>query len=86
MKKKVLSIFLVMVMALSLVPMTVFAENTPTSIDTEAALRTAANCQAKCNTLVKKSTGETKPRHLRGRLFIKSRTTSSLSLVRFLKS
>ena len=41
MKKKVLSIFLVMVMVLSLVPMTVFAENTPTSVDTEAALRTA---------------------------------------------
>ena len=41
MRKKLLSIFLVLVMVLCLAPMTVFAENTPTSVATEAALREA---------------------------------------------
>ena len=41
MRKRLLSIFLVLVMVLCLAPMTVFADNTPTSVATEAALREA---------------------------------------------
>ncbi len=37
------------------------------------------DCQAKCNTFFKKSLGDKKPRHLRGRLLIKETTASNCS-------
>ena len=49
-------------------------------------LDASSDCQAKCNTFFKKSFGDKKPRHLRGRLLIKETTASNCSCVTLLKS
>ena len=53
---------------------------------TSAAPQASSDCQAKCNTFFKKSFGDKKPRHLRGRLLIRETTASNCSCVTLLKS
>ena len=51
----------------------------------EGAKRGSLDCQAKCNTFLRNSFGERKPRHFLGRLLIKSTTVCSCSSVTRLK-
>ena len=52
----------------------------------ETTIIASSDCQSKCNTFFKKSLGDKKPRHLRGRLLIKETTASNCSCVTLLKS